>query len=284
MEIEKLRISDEHMAIIQEYEKNPYKFAELFRSVGLFGLTGSIKCNLDMPHLKHAFDIYAKYDKMINLWCNRAAKWAFESIIMLWEAMFHKDKTIVFAEHGPNIVQPDVTIADGINPSSTMHNPPARMVSIVGSMYQYLPAWLAELYPVHCDEYTFSITNGSTIRFPITAMNYTEYDPNVLILHGIDRMSDYEFKDVMMTYFPKFFTNNPKKFKAILFSEGGQRGTMFETLCRTSTDLTKVPIEYSYGDGWVLDVVRANDIPDDTAAEALNSLNHIPWPYEGEFT
>jgi len=284
------QITDEQVRLCKEYAANPVKFSELFENTGLSGerlnwivRLGCLK--FTKAHHKNAVESYLHHDKLIHLWCDRSEKWVFESVIMLWEAIFRFDKIVMYVEHMPVTAPAQIRIASDrqINKYSKVTD----MEWLVCSLYQSLPEWLRGLCPAQYDTDIIKFKNGSRIIFVDSSKsNYRGYNPNVLVLHGVNKMPDDEFRSFISTHFQSFFINNPAKFHAVLSSEGGERGTLFEGLCKVATDITKNPDVQAGANGWVLDVVRHDDLPPDELALALGGKSYEqerPWAYSAEF-
>lgn len=95
-------------------------------------------------------------------------------------------------------------------------------------------------------------------------------------------------RNFIASYFPCFFSGDPSRFRIIMSSEGGERDSSFEELCKMADDVTDTedgiaPDVPPYK--IVLNAVRWKDLPPDEISKLLGVTvrQEKPWPYRDEF-
>lgn len=288
MSSNKNTITDEQAKMVKEWAANPVTFSKLFENLGIPDVCGSHvgAFMLEEPHQVRAVNNIIRHDKVINLWCHKSHKWAIEAVIMLWSALFHHGRQILYAEYSPAMVRGIIKISPEYHGSE--HAPVTRMAFSLCKMYEALPGWFRELVPATYRATRLEFYNESVIEFasPDARTEYYGRNIELLVVHGVASVPDDRFRDLMSVFLPQMFSPRKHHFKVLLSSEGGVRRTLFESLCKVSTDITGNPDAYQDVNGWVLDAVRADDLPPDELTVLLGGKKGIPeqpWRYEDEF-
>lgn len=288
MSSNKNTITDEQAKLVREWASNPVAFSKMFENLGIYDVCGTHTgaFMLDDPHQVRAVNNFIRHDKVINLWCHKSHKWTLEAVIMLWSALFHHEHHILYAEYNPAMMKGNIKISPEYHGSE--HAPVTRMAFSLCKMYEALPDWFRELVPATYRGTRLGFDNASVIEFvsPDARTEYYGRNIELLVVHGVSSIPDDKFRGLMSAFLPRMFAPRKHQFKVLLSSEGGVRRTLFESLCKVSTDITENPDSYQDVNGWVLDVVRAGDLPLDELTVLLGGKKGIPeqpWRYEDEF-
>ena len=282
-------LSKNQLDEIKKFAKDPEYFSLALKSASVY--TGNTKIEgfaFDRGYQRKAARTFLHHGRMINLWCNHSGKRGFECVLMLWYAMFHSNVRVAF-------IEPKPFIASCMFSGEKCARKDVQMtVVIVHALYMALPEWLRRLIPATFENDYVKFENGSRIiATDITrtvegggAIHGTSL--NFVVLHGISRMPDATFRNFIASYFPCFFSGDPSKFRIIMSSEGGERDSSFEELCKVAEDVTDTE------DGIatdippykiVLNAVRWKDLPPDEISKlfGVTERQEKPWPYRDEF-
>lgn len=273
----------------KKFAQDPEYFSLPLRNVSVYiGNTKIEGFAFDRGYQRKAARTFLHHGKMINLWCNHSNKRSFECVLMLWYAMFHNSVRVAFIEPKPFIT------SCMFNTEKCARKNVQMTVVIMHALYMALPEWLRNLIPATFEDDYVKFENGSRIiATDITktvegggAIHGTSL--NFVVLHGISRMSDATFRNFIASYFPCFFSGDPSRFRIIMSSEGGERDSSFEELCKMADDVTDTengiaPDVPPYK--IVLNAVRWKDLPPDEISKLLGVTvrQEKPWPYRDEF-
>ena len=283
------KLQKEQLEEITRFAKDPSYFSLALRSVSVYNGNSKIEgFAFDQGYQKKAVKTFLHHGKMINLWCNHSNKRSFEYVLMLWYAMFHNCVRAAFIEPKP------FTTSCMFSGEKCARKDVQMTVVIIHALYMALPEWLRSLIPATFENDYVKFENGSRIIATDITKTVEGGGPihgtslNFVVLHGISRMSDATFRNFIASFFPCFFSWDPNKFRIIMSSEGGERDSSFEELCKAAADVTEAEdgIDPNVSPGRiVLNAVRWKDLPPDEISKlfGVTTREEKPWAYRDEF-